>query len=217
MVFLNIFIHKKLSLFWGDSGKIALMGKVEKMTKKRRVKRDLQNAVLSVVGAVGLITIAAVAPGVIKMFGPMVKKKLYETTYSSNKSLSKLIKKGLIEIKTENGVKYVSLTKLGRRKIDIENAISNPRTVGKKRWDKRYRLIIFDIPETKRKARDKFREYMHAFGFLRIQDSVWLSPYDCEELIDLLKIDLTIGRDVLYIITESIENDGWIREHFNID
>lgn len=58
--------------------------------------------------------------------------------------------------------------------------------------------------------------FMRDFGFLRIQDSVWLSPYDCEELIALVKAELRLGKDVLYAIVEEIENDGWIKKHFNL-
>jgi len=53
-------------------------------------------------------------------------------------------------------------------------------------------------------------------GFVRLQDSVWVYPYDCEDFTALLKADLHIGREVIYIIAESIENDGWLREQFNL-
>ena len=57
---------------------------------------------------------------------------------------------------------------------------------------------------------------MQECGFLRIQDSVWLYPHDCEELITLMKAELRTGKDVLYAVVESIENDGWIRKHFGL-
>jgi len=54
------------------------------------------------------------------------------------------------------------------------------------------------------------------FGFLRVQYSVWVSPYDCEELIALVKAELRLGKDVLYVVVEQIENDGWIKKHFQL-
>ena len=57
---------------------------------------------------------------------------------------------------------------------------------------------------------------MRELGFLRVQDSVWVSPHECEELVALIKAELRIGQDILYVIVESIENDGWIRKHFNL-
>ena len=57
---------------------------------------------------------------------------------------------------------------------------------------------------------------MSECGFLCIQKSVWISPYDCEELVALVKAELRIGKDALYVIVDSIENDGWIKKHFKL-
>ena len=41
-------------------------------------------------------------------------------------------------------------------------------------------------------------------------------PYDCEELIAMMKVELRIGKDILYIIADSVENDRWVRKQFNL-
>ena len=113
-------------------------------------------------------------------------------------------------------MKCVEITEKGRRAFALEREKAALQERGKKRWDKRYRMIIFDIPERRRIVRDQLRRIMRECGFLRIQDSVWVSPYDCEELIILIKADLHIGKDVLYTIVEKIENDKWIKKYFNL-
>ena len=55
---------------------------------------------------------------------------------------------------------------------------------------------------------------MQEYGFIRLQDSVWVYPYDCEDLIALAKANFRIGFDVLYMIVERIERDTHLREHF---
>ena len=57
---------------------------------------------------------------------------------------------------------------------------------------------------------------MKECGFFQIQKSVWLHPHDCEELMALIKADSHVGKDVIYMIVESIENDVWIRQHFKL-
>ncbi len=57
---------------------------------------------------------------------------------------------------------------------------------------------------------------MREIGFVRLQDSVWVYPYDCEDFIALLKAELKIGKDVLYAIADTIEHDKGIRRHFNL-
>jgi len=57
---------------------------------------------------------------------------------------------------------------------------------------------------------------MSGLGFVRLQDSVWVFPYDCEDFVALLKADLKIGVAVLYLIVEQIENDKHLRAHFDL-
>lgn len=57
---------------------------------------------------------------------------------------------------------------------------------------------------------------MQNIGFYRLQDSVWLYPYDCEDFIALLKADLKIGNAILYMVVEKIENDAKIKTHFSL-
>ncbi len=85
-----------------------------------------------------------------------------------------------------------------------------------RRWDERWRVLIFDIPEYRKGLRDKMRRTLIAVGFVRLQDSVWVYPYDCEDLITLLKADLRIGKDVLYMVVETLEGDGPLKKHFRL-
>ena len=75
---------------------------------------------------------------------------------------------------------------------------------------------MLDIPEYRRKTRSRLRALMNDFGFLRLQDSVWVSPYDCEDLISLVKAELKVGKDILYAVVDQIENDSWIKKHFGL-
>src|SRR3989338_5719536 len=58
----------------------------------------------------------------------------------------------------------------------------------RKRWDGKWRIIIFDVPEKMRGKRDLLRKELIAFGFMQLQKSVWAYPYKLpEEFIDLWK------------------------------
>ena len=78
-------------------------------------------------------------------------------------------------------------------------------------------MIIFDIKEWKRKTRDDLRQWLEHLGFVRLQNSVWVHPYPCREIIVLLKSNFKIGKEVLYITADEIENDGWLRREFNLE
>jgi len=63
------------------------------------------------------------------------------------------------------------------------------KTINKKRReDKKWQMVLFDIPETKRKIRDYFRKGLQYLGYKSLQKSIWVCPYDVEkETKDLIK------------------------------
>jgi len=190
------------------------MGKVELEAREKRHKQNIQNAVLMTVAAVGIIAAAAVAPNAIQLLktsGTTAKLR-----YRAKSVLGRLKQKGDIEFIERDGKKCVRLTEKGERTLALHREKLRLAELPKKRWDWRYRLVIFDVPEKRKGTRDRIRREVHEAGFLRVQDSAWIYPYDCEEFIALLKAELHIGKDVLYAIIDSIENDKWIRKHFGL-
>ena len=85
-----------------------------------------------------------------------------------------------------------------------------------KKWDEKWRVVIFDVPEKYRSSRERFRRILQKAGFLRLQDSVWIHPYDCEELVAFMRKELRLGGSVLYLIVEGLEGESKVREHFKL-
>ena len=189
------------------------MGILETETWKRTRNKNLQKIILEVIATAGLLSVVAVAPGVIQALGMLgsigKKKRQLEIITNSRK---RLVIHGLLQY-TPDG--FLKLTPKGETKLQQlelhDYKIKKPR-----RWDKKWRLLIFDIREERKVLRNKIRRTLVAIGFTRLQDSVWVYPYDCEDLIALLKADFKIGRDVLYIIADTIENDTWLKKQFNL-
>ena len=62
----------------------------------------------------------------------------------------------------------------------------DPEAHWRRRWDGRWRLILFDVPEARSSARNRLRRYLRDRGFGYLQNSVWLTPDPVTELRDLL-------------------------------
>ena len=124
---------------------------------------------------------------------------------------SRLQRKGLVKFEGN----HYSLTKSGENILNRweREDFKFPKP---KKWDKKWRIIISDIPEKKRKVRDEIRRIFESAGLRRIQDSVWIYPYDCEDIIGLLKTDYGIGAYMLYIIADQVENDKHLRMDFGL-
>ncbi|MDP2594058.1 MAG: hypothetical protein Q8P36_01845 [bacterium] len=187
-------------------------GNVEARARKKRRQGQLRMAILFAVGATAAIAVATIAPNAVLT---LKRVKLdARLRYHTKTVLGRLTQDGEVEFVERDGKKYARLTEKGERKLELYK--EKLRLAGKprKRWDGNYRLVIFDIPEKRKRVRERIRHEMREVGFLRVQDSAWVYPYDCEAFIALLKAELHIGKDVLYAVIASIEHDVWIRKHF---
>lgn len=84
------------------------------------------------------------------------------------------------------------------------------------RWDGRWRIVMFDIEEKYRRSRNAIRRALQSLGMYRLQDSVWVHPYDCEELVALIRTEHRAGQHVLYVIADALEGDEPLRRHFKL-
>ncbi len=114
-----------------------------------------------------------------------------------------------------NGAKtIIKLTERGRKR-QLEYEYENIKVPQPKTWDKKWRLLMFDIPHKTKQARDAFRWKLKSLGFIPFQKSVWVYPYPCEDEIDFTAEYLRIGL-FISLLTVQIENDLPLREKFNL-
>ena len=58
----------------------------------------------------------------------------------------------------------------------------DPKACWARRWDGRWRLILFDVPEVRHSVRTRLRRYLQERGFGYLQNSVWITPHPvCEQ------------------------------------
>jgi len=192
------------------------MGKLEKELKTRIRRENVQRAILSGIAAVGLLSVAILAPNVLqafKFFGIEPKNKWQK--YNINHSIKRLKNHGLICFETTSKGTFMRLTQKGKDKLRKFELLGYKLKKPKK-WDYKWRMLIFDIKEERKGTRDKIRFTLKRIGFLRLQDSVWVYPFDCEDFVNLMKADFKIGRDLLYLIVDTIEGDTKIRNYFKL-
>lgn len=191
------------------------MGKMEKEARNERRLKSFQQAMLTAVVLGGVVIVAATIPNAARLlkYFPGYKKGA-RFNYQAKTALSRLATKGLVTFVEEDGKRLARITEKGEFILKME---TEKRAVTKKRkWDKRWRVVIFDIPERRKSVRASLRRFMSEYGFVRLQDSVWIYPYDCEDLIALAKVNFRVGADVLYMIVERLEHDKHLHEHFNL-
>jgi len=185
------------------------------MERGVRINRgDVPKIILGTIGVAGLLTVAVVAPNALQslalIYGrgkPNIRRGQVKTT------LGRLKEKGMIEFVEHKGRKVVRLTDKGKREL-LKYQTREDRE--KKRWDGKWRIVMFDIAETRRRTRDLLRKELLSFGFVQLQKSVWVYPFECDEFISLLKADMHVGKDILYMIADRVEGDMKLKKKFGL-
>ena len=192
------------------------MGVVETEAKKKRRNTNIQQALLAAVALTGVVLVATIAPNAPAVLAKLPSVKRAQLKYRYRTALGRLVAQGYIAFEKKNGKKYARITEEGGKILAFEQEKAKLSNIKKKRWNGRWRVVIFDVPERRRAVRDRLRDTMKEIGFVRLQDSVWVFPYDCEDFITLLKAELKIGVAILYMVVEHIENDKYLREYFGL-
>lgn len=82
------------------------------------------------------------------------------------------------------------------------------------RWDRKWRLVMFDIPEQKRIARDNIRRLLKELGFKQLQLSVWVHPLPCPEQFKIIQQAYGITDHLFLVQTETFNIPSPILRHF---
>ena len=164
----------------------------------------------------GAIAIAASSPYFIhnlinsrKGFKRYSRKKVYD-------AFSNLKRQGLINIEKKNHQIYISLTEKGKAKAGWMQ-IDSLKIKKPKKWDGKWRLVIFDIAQLKKSHREALRGKLKELGFYPLQKSVWVHPFDCEAEIELLKDFFGLSpKEMRLILAEKIGEDEDLKKYFKL-
>ena len=141
------------------------------------------------------------------LWGKDYPKRDKQTVYNT---INRLKKDGYLEEIEERGKKRYRATLKGKAKIFVYFKKD-------KKWDGKWRIVVFDIPETQKKMRNFFRVKLIEIGFRKMQESVWICPYNIadavEELIDLCQAK----KYVHYLLVEELDNRDVLMNLFKLE
>lgn len=158
----------------------------ESRRKKKRITSPLKRKIL-------LLLAAGIALGFRRTIGGQLKL-LHELSRAwkdlNREYLQRLVREfqrdRFVEWREyDDGTIRVVLSEGGKeliRKFNIETMkLKRPA-----RWDRKWRVVFFDVPEKRRIIRDALRQKLRDLDFYELQKSVFVSPFPCREEIDLI-------------------------------
>ncbi len=183
-------------------------------SKAKAVKVAL--CVLAIASTPALMLIAASMGNAVQVFRQFKTAKRFSKKQVVD-SIAYLRNQNLIEYVTEKeGKTIVKITQKGEtrlRAFDIElMKIKKP-----KKWDGKWRLVMFDIPMRFTKGREALRYHLKELNFFQFQKSAWIYPYPCEDEIIFITNFFGVGKFVEVLTVENILRDVKIRRYFGVE
>ena len=163
--------------------------------------------------------IRATNPQVIKSWNYEIPVRQYDHFRDKNKikfsrEIYRLKQAGIIKEYLKGKERCIQLTKKGGKRLQ-KYTLSALEVEKPSKWDGKWRMVIFDIPDTKRNARDFLRRKLEDLGFFKLQESVYVFPFECIAQIDYLKKTYYIAPYVQYILADRIETEVDLIKKFN--
>lgn len=182
--------------------------------RKRNITRDI---LLSILKTGAILGIALMVPNALKILKNFGKEDDWNDYYPSSieRLTGSLYRHGFVKIKYVNGQPIVILTDKGRVEI-LKYDLSKLEITPMKIWDNKWRLVIFDIPEIEKYAREFIRKKLQEMNFFQFQKSVFINPYPCEKEIKYIREVLEVPHAIKLLRADRIENEKELKEIFHL-
>ncbi len=170
---------------------------------------DVSEAVLKLLVGGGALGAALIAPNIVQVLDKPLARYFERLDARARdrqlrRSLYYLKRKGWVATSTGNYEHSIQITAKGKLRLERltlnELAIAQP-----KAWDKKWRVVFFDIPETKKAGRNALASKLKSLGFYTLQRSVLVHPFPCRAEVAAVAAAYDIAKYVSYIETDHID------------
>jgi DNA-binding transcriptional regulator PaaX len=124
--------------------------------------------------------------------------------YAIARSIKNMAENGLIEAFQSPHNDYFRLTHEGKQKLHSLN-LEVEGSIVSTTWDGYWRIILLDLPESRKNERESLRYLLKKAGFICLKNSAWISPYPFEHMFTSIKKDLGLTSEMMIIVTDKLD------------
>lgn len=177
-------------------------------------KGELAKEILKGLAIGGFIVMCIAMPNIAQVANLFNATKSKDK-YRFNRAVRSLQKKKLVRIYQRNGQDVVEITRGGSKKV-LEYNIDEMKLKHPRRWDGKWHIVMFDIPEHKKIARHALSRKVRELGLYPLQKSVLVSPFQCKDEIDFIGEFFSVRNYIIYVTANEIEGVEKVKRHFKI-
>jgi hypothetical protein len=186
---------------------------------QKHQRGELAKEILLMIAAGVAIPAAFLMPNIPFALKPLLKALTKKSHLSKNTSLIRSItylkRNRLVSVAHDGDQQILTLSEKGRKRVLQFNAdrmaIRKP-----KRWDGYWRIVLFDIPEKRRRGREALRNKLKHLGFYQLQKSCFVHPFECKSEIDFVSELYEVSSYVNFVLAKEIEGQPLLQKMFGL-
>lgn len=174
------------------------------------------DGVLRFIVAGGVLSAVVIAPNVIQALDKPTRK-LFSVLdkRAQERELRRVMnymrRRGLLAEDYEHGLE---ITNAGRERLERAD-FEQLEIIAPPVWDRQWRLVLFDVPQSQHLARMMLTSKLQSLGFQLLQQSVWIHPYPCRREIEMVCERYDLSKYVTYIETGHIDHEEHLVKRFS--
>ena len=136
---------------------------------------------------------------------------------SLNRAIRSLYESKLVSTKDNcDGTLTLVLSKEGKQ-LALTYNLDNITIKTPAEWDRKWRIVMFDVPEKTKRFREALRMHFKNMGFYEFQKSVFVHPYSCAKEIEYIMEFYQARKFVRFIVATDIDNALELKRHFHLN
>lgn len=154
------------------------------------------------------IASGALVPMALKILlhiDPNAESRSVKPEYVLRRTLNRLQERGYIDVAENDNKIFFRLTPTGRKKLNlaVDFKVHQPTQV--RRWDGKWHVIILDLAEDQKSARDRIRTVLKSMGFKPLKNSIWIHQHNCQDLVHSIRKTFGLQSEIIYIVADSLD------------
>lgn len=184
---------------------------------RNTVRVQVADALIDSLFVGSMVGASMVAPNAVQMIGKVYLRHLNKR--ERNRELQSVMRymqrQGLVVVTEQGGEFSVSITERGKRR-HARFQFENLHIPAMERWDQKWRIVMFDVPEKHASARRALAIKLQDTGFKLLQKSAWVHPFDCREQVELIKyVYPELARYIVFLETDTIDSHNQLLKQFH--
>lgn len=182
---------------------------------QRSITSKLVDEVIRFAAYGGALTATLVAPNIVQALDKPLRtldKKLddRDKLRETQRVVRYMKHQGLLAGSYEHGLQLTDKARERLAHIELRDLSVQPQQI----WDKRWRIIIYDIPEEHKSARNALGSNLLSYGCFQLQKSTWITPFPCREDITALCASYDVDQYVTYFEAIHLDNASVLIRRF---